>query len=697
MIQNLNQAAPSCPVVPAGHWLSRIVAGIMFLTLAVGLVLPHALGIGFFLVAIMAMVWLTRHRLWGRMDLTKHERLLLFGIFVYVGVWVIAWLAHGMPVGASALDRTLRLLLIIPVYLFIRQVDGLERAWWLGLTIGAIGAGSYALWQVLMHTSGPFVLRVEGTTNPIYFGGIALIFGIMLLPRISDGRLPTAIRALAAFAVFMALAASALSGSRGVWIGIPIILGIYLWTLGLRQPPRWRFGVPAVLLLLTLAVIMLPHSPLVERTVIGLFELIALAEGRVAEDSIGLRMELWHLAWRTGIEHLPLGGGPGAYREAIELAVANGRLDERFLAFRHEHNQFFTALTIAGLPGLLSAVLLFGLPQLRFTRLWQSGLERTRFLGWCGLSALLLLTVLALSESLFERNNGVLWFSLLTAFSAGLVQSRRRTELADPPKRQHKLSVIVICKNEEARIGNCLASVAGWADEIIVLDSGSTDATVEICHRFTDRVETTDWPGFGAQKQRALDRARYEWVLSLDADEVLSEELQREIDFVLAEQQPWRDGYFLPWSTRVLGKTLHHGRWTRSPLRLLRRDRGQFTQVLVHEKVVLDKGCQIGHLEAPLYHYAFLDLDHFRRKLARYAELQARQYQQSSRRIVLGISPVLRASWRLIDNVVLRAAFLDGWLGLRLAWLEAVYVHDKYRRLLELSRDARRRRGTTQE
>lgn len=674
-----------------GTWLAWLAATLVFIALTFGLVVPNVVGVGYFGLALLGIVWLTWHRLWGGMALTKHERLLIFGVLAYVGVWLAAWLGHGAGGSTGAVDRTLRLLLIIPVYLFIRQIDGLEKSWWRGLTAGAIVAGIYAFWNVLAGEAGQFQLRVEGTTNPIYFGGIALIMGVMLLPRVSDGQLSGMVRLLAAFAVFMALAASALSGSRGAWIGVPIILAIYLWTLGLRQPPRWRFGVPVILLALTVAVILLPQSPLVERTVMGLFELIALAEGRVAEDSIGLRVALWQIGWQTALEGLPLGAGPGAYREALELAVARDGLDIRLLEYRHEHNQFLTALSIAGLPGLLSAILLFALPQLRFTRLWQSGLERTRFLAWCGLSALLLLTVISLSESIFERNNGVIWFGLLTAISAGLVQSRRRTELREAPARRHTISVIIICRDEEKRIENCLASVSGWADEIVVLDSGSTDRTVEICRRYTDHVEITDWPGFGAQKQRALDRARCEWVLSLDADEIVSEELRREIDFVLAEQVPWRDGYYVPWSTRVLGHSLHHGRWSRSPLRLFRRRHGHFTQVLVHEKVVLDGGCRVGHLEAPLYHHAFLDLDHARNKLAGYAELQARQYLQSGRRILVPFSPPARAAFRLFDNVVLRAAFLDGWLGLRLAWLEAGYVYGKYRRLLEMTREIRLR------
>lgn len=686
MTEDWSQRERELPVVPAGHPLARTVAVILFVTLALGLVVPNMVGAGYILLGLLGAYWLTREGGWRGSGLSTHERLLLFAVVLFIVVWFAAWLVHGLdPVGGSGASRIVRLVLIIPVYLFVRQIDGLEQAWWRGLVTGSIIAGIYAIWFVLSGQEGQFEFRVEGTTNPIYFGGIVLIMGVMLLPRISDDTLPRTVRLLAAFGVFMALTASALSGSRGVWLAVPIVLLIYLWTVGKRQPPRWRFGVPAILLSITLAVMLLPESPLVERTIIGFFEIIAMVEGRVPDDTVGIRMQLWQLGWALGTDNLLFGAGPNAFREALEAAVADGRLSEAYLEYRHEHNQFLTALTIAGLPGLLSMVLLFALPLLRFVRLWQTGLHRTRFLGWCGLVAILMLAVMSLSESIFERNNGIVWYGLLTALSAGLVQSRRRAELHEVPSRKHTISVIVICKNEADRIERCLQSVAGWADEIIVLDSGSTDDTVELCRRYTDRVEVTDWPGFGPQKQRALDRAGSEWVLSLDADEALSSELRREIDLVLAENEPWHDGYQLPWLTRVMGRELHHGRWTRSPLRLFKRRYGRFTPALVHEKVVLDRHCRIGHLEASLYHYAFRDLEHFRVKLSGYARLQAQQNLQAGKRIRLTISPYFRAFLRLFDNIFLRGGFLDGRIGLALSWLETRYVYEKHERLRQLS------------
>ncbi|MFN2335059.1 MAG: glycosyltransferase family 2 protein, partial [Wenzhouxiangellaceae bacterium] len=314
--------------------------------------------------------------------------------------------------------------------------------------------------------------------------------------------------------------------------------------------------------------------------------------------------------------------------------------------------------------------------------LWKTSLERPRLFGWGGLVALTVFAVMCMSESIFQRNSGIIWFALLLATTSALVQQQRWRELFTvSPKRLHTLSVIMICRDEADRIAHALRSVAGWADEIVVLDSGSTDHTVEICRKFTDRVEVTDWPGFGLQKQRALDRARGDWVLSLDADEVVSDELRREIDWVLARRSPYFDGYRVPWSTRAFGATLRFGRWTRAPLRLVRRDRARFTPVSVHEKLLLTgTSRRSGRLEGPLYHYVFRSLDHARAKLTGYARLQAIERAARGKRATR-MGARLRAAMNFIDNYLLRGAFLDGRAGWIMSRLYARYTYDKYRRL----------------
>jgi glycosyltransferase involved in cell wall biosynthesis len=241
------------------------------------------------------------------------------------------------------------------------------------------------------------------------------------------------------------------------------------------------------------------------------------------------------------------------------------------------------------------------------------------------------------------------------------------------------LSVIIITKNESAHIGSCLQSVL-WADEIIVLDSGSEDDTVEICKRYTDGVFVTDWPGFGIQKQRALDKARGDWVLSIDADEVVSTELRMEIEKALQREQV--NGYVIPRLSSYCGKQIRHGGWYPDyVLRLFRRHAGYFTESVVHERVVVQG--DIGKLTPPLLHDAFVSLEEVLHKVNSYSSLGAEMLYQKG--VNSSISKaIFKAIWVFIRTYWLKAAFLDGRQGLMLSISNAEGTYYKYVKLLEL-------------
>jgi len=678
------------PTTISPIWLNRLVAITVFITLAFGLVIPKLAGAGYLLLGLTGLIWLSVKGRWRPGDLVPIERLLCMAIVLYVLVWITGWLINGVdPEGYDAVGRIARLLLIIPILLLVRQLDGIEQAWWRGLTVGALLAGGYAWWSYLSGQVGPFGERVVGTTNPLYFGGISLAFALMLLPRLRDFSLPIAVRLLAVAALVLAISASALSGSRGAWLVLPVLLVIYLFTLGASQPPRWRYGIPAAFMMIACLFVLSPQSPMSERTLDGIQDVVSLVRGEAAEGTIGRRLALWDIAADIIVEHPLTGAGPGEFPQRVDQAIDAGQLPVDFSAYRHPHSEYLSALTHAGLPGLMVLLLMFGIALRRHGRVWQTGLKRTRYLGWSGLAGLSTIAVMALSESLFERNSGIIWFGLFTALSAGLIHARRRLDLGDTAfQRRHKLSVIVICKNQSGEIDRCLGSVAGWADELIVLDSGSTDDTVERSRRYTDNLHQTEWPGFGIQKQRALDLTTSPWVLSLDADEAVSVELKREIDIVLSDPEPDHPGYHLSWVTHAFGTSLSFGHWARSPLRLFRRDRARFTPVAVHEKVLIEPPERTGFLEAALDHYVYRDLDHARAKLSRYATLQARERFDKGKRIHIAFSPWLRALFNALDNLILRTAFLDGRGGWLMTRLHASYTLDKYRQLHQLTKSA---------
>ena len=658
---------------------------ILLLALALGLILPKVAGAGFLLLGLISLVWLTANRAWHLRGLHASEQLLTVAATLYVGITLLAVLWHGLdPAATQTVGRVARLLLILPLFLYLRQIQNLAPFWWLGLAGGALIAGIHAWWFLLSGQIGEFEARAGGATNPIYFGGIALLMAIMLLPRIASSEVPGWQRLLAAVAMFGGISASLLSGSRGAWLAALPLLLLYMLSFGARSARAWRFGLPALLLFAALALNVLPQVNMDERMADVGRELAASLSGQAAEGGVAERLQMWRIAGRLILQQPWLGPGPGAFEQALAEAVAAGQVNPQLLDYRHPHNQFLSALLYAGLPGLICLLLLFALPLRRFWLMRRSSLISTLNLAWCGIAAVGMLAVMALSESIFERNIGVVWFSLLLAASLALVASERRRELSFELRRRARLSVIMIVLNEADRIRTCLDAVCGWADEIIILDSGSTDDTVAVCREYTDAVVQTDWPGFGRQKQRALDLASGDWVLSLDADEVLDPELKREIDFTLAQEPPPHQAYTLPWLIHAFGTTLQHAHWARAPLRLFRRECGRFSPAIVHEKVVLQPGCRVGQLQAPLHHYSYRDLAHARAKLRAYAQLQAEERHAAGHRCRWPALAWLRAIWNWVDNFLLRAAFLDGRGGWLMSRLTAGYTLEKYRALARM-------------
>jgi glycosyltransferase involved in cell wall biosynthesis len=255
-------------------------------------------------------------------------------------------------------------------------------------------------------------------------------------------------------------------------------------------------------------------------------------------------------------------------------------------------------------------------------------------------------------------------------------------------RRQRKvrtvpLSVIIITKNEEASIGDCLASVA-WADEIIVVDSGSTDGTVEICRRYTDHVHMTDWPGFGPQKNRALALATQPWVLSLDADERVSPELRREMEAVMADPGR-RLAFAVPRRSSFCGKPMRHSGWRPDYItRLFRRGGARFSDDPVHERIIADG--PVGRLRQPLLHEAFGGLEEVLEKMNRYSTAGARMMHDRGKRAALATA-VLHGLWSFFNTYMLRAGFLDGRKGFMLAVSNAEGTYYRYLKLLLLTEE----------
>lgn len=245
------------------------------------------------------------------------------------------------------------------------------------------------------------------------------------------------------------------------------------------------------------------------------------------------------------------------------------------------------------------------------------------------------------------------------------------------------LSVILITLNEEANLARCLARL-DFATEIIVADSGSTDGTVAVAHRFTRHVISLPWQGFGPTKQAALQRATGRWVLSLDADEVVDDELVSSIREVLRNDLPHVAGYRINRRSCFLGTWMKRSGWYPDwVLRLGRRECVRFSSHRVHEQLQVQG--RTSRLEGHLLHYTDPDWPHYLAKLSRYSEWSARSLHEEGRRARL-VDLTARPAYQFLRTYFLQAGFLDGRAGLMLACGSAFHVFSKYARLWDLTR-----------
>ena len=234
-----------------------------------------------------------------------------------------------------------------------------------------------------------------------------------------------------------------------------------------------------------------------------------------------------------------------------------------------------------------------------------------------------------------------------------------------------RLSVVVVTFNEEDRIRACLESAA-WADELIVVDAESHDKTAAIARELTDQVFVRRWPGFAAQKNFALAQARGAWILSLDADEVVSPPLREEIAAIV-ERGGAHTGYAIPRRNVFWGRWIRHGGlYPDWQLRLFARGRGRFAERSVHESVTVEGS--VGRLTGHLEHRSYRDVADFLARADRYSTLAAEEWLAAGRPSRPLIDLTVRPVGRFLGMYLARGGFLDGWRGFLLAVLYGYYV-----------------------
>jgi glycosyltransferase involved in cell wall biosynthesis len=244
-----------------------------------------------------------------------------------------------------------------------------------------------------------------------------------------------------------------------------------------------------------------------------------------------------------------------------------------------------------------------------------------------------------------------------------------------------KISAVIITKNEEVNIERCLKSIQ-WVDEIIIADSGSTDKTLEICQNHNCRIIETEWLGFGRTRILAVNAASHDWILSIDADEEVTDCLQNKIKNILTN--PDYNGYRIKRSSYYLGKLIRFCGWNHDyQLRLFNRNFGNYNKNIVHESVLF-KG-EIGKIDQPLLHYTYPTIQSHILRMDNYSDLGAEQARLRGKTTTV-CGAVVRGFLKFFKMYILQLGLLDGKIGFLLSYNSAFGVYLKYLKLWEKSR-----------
>ena len=655
--------------------VAAAVTGLFVIAIAGSLVFDSLLSSMTYGAALAGLAFIVTARLRGTTVLPPADReikLIGFALAFFALASLATWALNGFGYeDFKNLGKHGRLLLFWPLVVALAYSGVREKSALLGLAACATLAGLVAL-EPLMW--GQTVHRADGGTNAIPFGNLALLSGLMLLstagPLFSNRRYTPALVAL--LAATLGLIAAYLSGTRNNVLVLPVVILFLVVFAG----PRQRI-----------------LSAVVGGLVIGLF--VGL-ESRLAEGLLSLlnghyghgieyRFDVWQHALALFFDAPLTGVGVPGYAQALQSGIEAGKLPQGLTrcCLDHAHNDLIQILATRGLLGALSWLLVLGIPFAQFLRHVRHENDRVASLARIGAMVPLAYLIFGLTEATFERGIYITFYLLSVTILTHLLFQALDESLTRT--RSQRLSATLITYNEADNIGPCLQSLQGLVDEIIIVDSGSTDDTVAIASEYTDRITVTDWPGFGLQKQRALEQATGDWVLSIDADERITPYLAREINHRLSGD-PGADAFKLRWAVTIYGKRLDFGRSARAPLRVFRREGAAFSSARVHEAILLPDGARIRTLRGRLTHYTHRDYGHALAKSAQYSWLSAQQKAEKGKRTRTLLYPTLRAITTFAQVYILRLGFLDGPVGYLMAVTYAQTSFNTYAGLWTLRR-----------
>ncbi len=245
-----------------------------------------------------------------------------------------------------------------------------------------------------------------------------------------------------------------------------------------------------------------------------------------------------------------------------------------------------------------------------------------------------------------------------------------------------RLSVIITTYNEAENIEGVLKSVEGWVDEIIIVDSFSTDETVKLAENFDVKILQRKYVSPADQKNWAIPQAAYDWVLILDADERVTPDLKNEI-VTLLQQQPSKDAYWIPRQSFFMGKKVRYSGWQGDAvIRLIKKEKCRYLNVQVHEEINT-KGIEVGRLKNKLTHYTYKNIDHFLAKMQRYSDWSAQDHLEKTPKVTF-FHLYLKPSFRFIKHYIFQLGFLDGKVGFIISAIMAWGVFLRYVKIKEI-------------
>ena len=338
-------------------------------------------------------------------------------------VILMAWVAGESP---RAFDRPSRLLLAVPALLLVLAYPPSLNALWSGCALGAIGAGSWALWQkIVMDT-----WRAGGYTHVIQFGNLNMLLGILCLAGIGWAVMQPHRRAWVALLVLgalMGILGSLMSGSRGGWVGFPLILLVLYRSYGAQLSTKVKVSSGLAALVMVTSVFFIPQTGVQDRALQAVGDISNYVSGHTQDTSLGARFEMWKGAGHLIADKPLLGWGESGYREGMAQLAGQGIVNPVVLEFGHAHNEFIDAFAKRGLVGLAALLLLYLVPMRLFGQYLRHSNLEVRATAVAGVLLSLAYIDFGLSQTFLAHNSGVMMFAFLLAVFWGVHSYQLRT------------------------------------------------------------------------------------------------------------------------------------------------------------------------------------------------------------------------------------------------------------------------------